>query len=152
MGDHADRRTWEPRDWALMVLYEADSRRLDPPDQVVESGTLIDMLDDVGMRTVDALHADPGGRSARLVAGVWEHRRDLDQRIESVSEGWSVRRMAPVDRTILRLALYELVYEKTPTAVVLDEAVELAKRYSTRRSGAFVNGILAALARQVRQD
>ena len=61
-----------------------------------------------------------------------------------------MRRMAAVDRTILRLALYELVHEATPTAVVIDEAVELAKRYSTKGSGAFVNGVLAALARQVR--
>ena len=60
--------------------------------------------------------------------------------------------MPVVDRTILRLALYELLHESTPTAVVLNEAIELAKRYSTRRSGSFVNGVLSTLAGQVRTE
>jgi transcription antitermination protein NusB len=63
-----------------------------------------------------------------------------------VAAGWRVDRMPAVDRTILRLALYELRHTSTPLAVVIDEAVELAKRYSTERSGSFVNGVLGKLA------
>ena len=135
-----------------MFLYEADAQCTDQPNRAIEQGSLSDIFVEVGMREVDTPHADLEDRTGRLVAGVWEHRQDLDRRIESVAEHWSVRRMATVDRAILRLALYELMYEQTPTAVVLDEAVELAKRYSTRGSGAFVNGILAALAGRVRAD
>ena len=134
-----------------MVLYEVDARRVDSPDTGVDSATLIDMLGAVGMREVSCPPPDLDDRAGRLIAGVCTHRRDLDRQIESVAEGWSVRRMVPVDRTILRLALYELLHEPTPTAVVIDEAVEMAKRYSTRGSGAFVNGILSTLAGQVRR-
>ena len=118
----------EPRARALEALYQADLREVPDPA--------------VGL----------GGRARRYVAGVWKDREGLDRRLESVSERWPVRRMPVVDRAILRLALYELLHEPTPTAVVIDEAVELAKRYSTRGSGAFVNGILATLAGQVRPE
>ena len=100
--------------------------------------------------------ADPAtrltGKAKRYATGVREHLADLDERIGSASERWPLHRMQVVDRTILRLALYELIHESTPTAVVLNEAVELAKRYSTRKSGAFVNGVLATLAAQVRSQ
>ncbi len=116
----------EPRARALEALYQADMREVDDPARGLS------------------------GRARRYVEGVSSRRETLDSRIEAASERWPLHRMAAVDRTILRLALYELLYEATPTAVVIDEAVELAKRYSTRGSGAFVNGVLAALAHQVR--
>lgn len=87
----------------------------------------------------------------RLVGGVMEHRDELDDVIDGASEHWRVGRMPAIDRTVLRLGLYELRYERdTPLGVVLSEAVRLAKAYSTERSGAFVNGVLARLARQER--
>ena len=119
-------KTTEPRARALEALYQADMREVDDPARGLT------------------------GRARRYVEGVSRRREELDARIETVSERWPLHRMAAVDRTILRLALYELAYEATPTAVVIDEAVELAKHYSTKGSGAFVNGILATLARQVR--
>jgi len=88
------------------------------------------------------------GRTRRYVEGVVEHRAELDERIGQVATGWRVERMPPVDRNILRLGLYELTYSDTPVGVVISEAVELAKTYSTARSGAFVNGVLAKLAEQ----
>ena len=121
-----DMKVREPRARALGALYQADLREVVDPAEGL------------------------GGRARRYVEGVWEHRDRLDRRLESVSERWPVYRMAAVDRAILRLALYELLYEPTPTAVVINEAVNLAKGYSTRGSGAFVNGILATLADQVR--
>lgn len=79
-----------------------------------------------------------------LIAGVEEHKADLDQRIQAISENWRLDRMPPLDRNILRLGLYEIRFggEETPPAVALDEAVELAKRYGTDQSGKFVNGLL----------
>lgn len=95
--------------------------------------------------------ADLPRRAARMVEGVLDEREDLDHQIEAASEHWSVSRMPVVDRSILRLGLWELHHDaETPTAVIVNEAVRLAKTYSTERSGSFVNGVLAALARLVR--
>lgn len=79
-----------------------------------------------------------------LIAGVEQHKPDLDQRIQAISENWRLDRMPPLDRNILRLGLYEIQFggEETPPPVALDEAVELAKRYGTDQSGKFVNGLL----------
>lgn len=115
----------EPRDLALIALYEADQRDSRPPE------------------------VDPGlpAKAVRFIEGVGGHLEELDEAIDAVSDRWRVTRMPPVDRAILRLGLYELRYEpKTPMAVVVSEAVRLAQVYSTERSGAFVNGILAKLA------
>ena len=91
--------------------------------------------------------AQPGltARARRLADGAWGHRQELDAEIAAVATGWRVERMPAVDRAVLRLALYELRHTNTPVAVVISEAVELAKIYSTARSGAFVNGVLAKL-------
>lgn len=88
-------------------------------------------------------------RAQELVVGVWEERDDLDAAIGSASRGWRVTRMPPVDRNVLRIALWELRHKPiTPVAVVISEAVRLAKAYSTSRSGGFVNGVLAKLAEE----
>lgn len=109
---------------ALEVLYAADAAGTSVPD-------------DDGTRA----------RAKRLIRGVWEHRSELDEAIGAVATGWRIERMPPVDRNLLRLSLYELRYTDTPVGVVISEAVELAKQYSTARSGRFVNGVLAELAR-----
>jgi N utilization substance protein B len=83
----------------------------------------------------------------KLAGGAWENHRDLDVEIAAAATGWRIERMPAVDRAVLRLALYELRHTGTPVAVVISEAVELAKQYSTVRSGAFVNGVLAKLAK-----
>lgn len=94
---------------------------------------------------------EPKGRAGFLIDGVVRHKEDLDHEIESASEHWSVARMPILDRSILRIGLFELRHSKeTPTAVVVSEAVRLAQTYSTERSGSFVNGVLASLARTVR--
>lgn len=129
------------------------TRRSFPPakDHVARERVL-EALYQAGQRKV----ADPGagleGRNRRYVEGVCGDLSELDRRIESTSEHWPVARMAAVDRAVLRLGLWELLNETTPAAVVLNEAVELAKRYSTKESGAFVNGVLAALAAEIRPD
>jgi N utilization substance protein B len=113
----------EPRELALQCLYEADQRRADPAAD------------------------DLSGRAADLVAGVWAEREDLDRAIGAASKRWKVERMPPVDRNVLRIALWELRHRPaTPVPVVISEAVRMAKLYSTERSGGFVNGVLSKLA------
>ena len=117
-----------PREEAFRFLYEAEQRS-------------------------DAQASNLRGRAARIVDGVTANLTALDEAISEASDNWRVERMAPVDRTIIRIGLYELRHQPdTPLGVVLNEAVELAKRYSTEQSGAFVNGVLAALAREERPD
>ena len=113
----------EPRDQALQTLYELDQRQS------------------------TAVPQDLGTKARRLVIGVLEHRAELDAEIDAASRNWRVDRMPVVDRAVLRLGAYELFHEKeTPVGVVLNEAVRLAKLYSTEKSGAFVNGVLASLS------
>jgi len=82
-----------------------------------------------------------------LVEGVAAHRAALDQLIDATARNWRLARMAIVDRNLLRLAGFELLYTDTAAAVVIDEAVELAHRFGGDASPGFVNGILDALAR-----
>ena len=78
---------------------------------------------------------------------ILEKKTELDDRINAAADRWKTERMTTVDLTIIRLAVYEMVYdEDVPTGVAINEAVELAKRYGTDQSPAFVNGILAKLA------
>jgi N utilization substance protein B len=116
----------EPRDEALQALYSAD---------------IMDSAPDSGV-----LHA----RAKQLVAGVWEQRSDLDRVIGRIAVGWRVERMPAVDRNILRIGTYELLNTDTPVGVIVSEAVEMAKRYSTAKSGAFVNGVLGRLADELK--
>lgn len=82
-----------------------------------------------------------------LLAGVRRNRRDLDKSLEERAENWSLARMAVTDRNILRLGAFEMLYTETPVRVVINEAVELAKRYGARQSSQFVNGLLDRLLR-----
>ena len=85
-----------------------------------------------------------------LVEGVTDHLAQLDETIGSHSEGWTVDRMASVDRTVLRVATYELAFERgIPVGVAIDEAVRAAKDLSTDDSGRFVNGVLGKIASEL---
>ncbi|REJ05471.1 transcription antitermination factor NusB [Microbacterium bovistercoris] len=83
-----------------------------------------------------------------IVDGVVDHRDEIDEQITTHSRDWKLERMPAVDRAVLRIAAWEILFnEQVPTAVAIDEAVELAKELSTDESGAFVHGVLARLAR-----
>jgi N utilization substance protein B len=85
-----------------------------------------------------------------LVEGVTDHLAELDQTIGAHSEGWTVDRMASVDRTVLRAAVYELAFDRAvPVGVAIDEAVRAAKDLSTDDSGRFVNGVLGKIASEL---
>lgn len=123
----------EAREQALTLCYELDVRG----------------------RSAEELLADlpvpPDPYTEAVVRGVDERRADLDARIDAAAEHWTLDRMAVIDRVLLRIGAFELSQSPdVPTAVVIDEAVELAKRYSTEESGRFVNGVLARLARELR--
>jgi N utilization substance protein B len=84
-----------------------------------------------------------------LLAGINEKEQEIDQRISDHAENWRLERMSVIDRNILRLAVFELIYQNDiPASVVINEAVEIAKRYSTDDSGPFINGILDAMAKE----
>jgi N utilization substance protein B len=83
-----------------------------------------------------------------MALGTWDQREAIDRRVEHVSPQWPPRRQPVVDRNLIRLAVWELTNAQTPPKVVLDEAIELAKQYSTEQSPAFVNGVLDAILKQ----
>lgn len=96
--------------------------------------------------------ATPDGRriTERLARGAWVEKETLDALIARVARAWRIERLAAIDRNILRLGAYELRHEDTPTAVVLDEAIRMARRFGDAESPAFVNGVLDAIAHETR--
>lgn len=83
-----------------------------------------------------------------LTRGSWERKADWDRIISELAIDWPLERIGKVDRSILRLALYELEQKETPTSVVIDEAVELTKKYSSQEAAKFINGILGTYLKQ----
>ena len=120
------------RERAMGLLYEAGQR-----DQPVAE-------------VVAELPVEPDPYAVALVEGASE--AGIDDLIERHSTNWSLARMPEIDLTVLRIAVWELTRDDVPTPVVIDEAVDLAKRFSTDDSGRFVNGVLSAVAADVRPD
>ena len=119
------------RELALQMLFENDVTGTRPEEMFRRSGDL---------QKASAAVRD---FTQRLVSGTLAHRDDLDVLISNQADNWRLSRMPIVDRNILRLALFELLHEPaTPRPVVIDEALEIAKRFSTPRSSQFINGIL----------
>ena len=90
--------------------------------------------------------------ATRLAAGTLARLDTLDERIRSRAEHWRIPRMAIVDRNILRLAVYEFLYEPTPRTVAINEALEIARRFSTYEATQFINGILDAIKRDLDEE
>ncbi|MDI3327668.1 MAG: transcription antitermination factor NusB [Alicyclobacillaceae bacterium] len=126
------------REKALQALFAVDLGGLRPEEalaRVLEA----DPDEEEGPRP-DAEFAE------QLVLGTAACRERVDAVLKAYSTGWELGRMASVDRNILRLSVYELMYRpETPVSVVMNEAVELAKKFSTEESGRFVNGVLARI-------
>ena len=118
--------------------------------QLEASGVSADLAVDLFWRTFE--DADPEGRpyADALLRGVAEHVAALDKRISAASQNWRLERMSRVDRNLLRLGTYELMFRSdVPRAVVMDEAVELAKSFGTEESSKFINGVLERIANDV---
>lgn len=127
-----DERT-DAREQAVMLLYESEQRTMSSLDLISERGIASEAL------------------ARALLTGVEASRQRIDAEITTHAKGWALDRMPALDRAILRLAIHELLDRPdVPVAVVIDEAVELAKRFSTDDSGRFVNGVLAAVAKTAR--
>lgn len=123
----------EARERALSLLYEAETKGTAP--SVVLGEQVL----------------PPEEFAADVVAGVGEHQAEVDELIRRFAKGWTLERMPVIDRTLLRMAIYELGHRPdVPTGAVISEAVELAKRYSTDDSGKFVNGMLSRIAKELR--
>jgi N utilization substance protein B len=123
----------QQRERALSLLYEAELKGESP------------------LTVADALPVPPDPYVRTLLEHTVRTREESDRRIAAASVGWPLERMAVIDRLVLRLAVAELLDPGgPPLAVVIDEAVELVKVYSTDESGAFVNGILSTIAAEVR--
>ncbi len=88
----------------------------------------------------------------RMFDGVVSHVDEIDERLKGFVRGWSLDRVTRVDLAILRLAVYELMLDEQPEGVVINEAVELANRYSTDKAGAFINGVLGNLRRAMNEE
>ncbi len=146
----------EARERAVQFLFQHD---LNPPENLEEAlghfwssqrapaiagekaaatwGQKVDLPPPSSQELATRIFAD------KLIHGVLEHLPGLDQKIQQHAQNWELNRMAVVDRNVLRLAIYEMLYrEDIPPVVSINEAVDVAKRYSTEDSGKFVNGIL----------
>lgn len=123
----------EAREHAVALLYEAEMKQATLPEVLA------------------GLSVSPDPFTVAALEGVDADSAGIDDLLASAAVGWEVSRMPVLDRTILRLATWELMDRPdVPVAVVIDEAVELAKQYSTDQSGGFVNGVLSTIAAQVR--
>ena len=129
--NQADSRTLA-RELALKLLYVSDLSKPEQVDTQMQDVLEVEQPDSAVTRL-----------ATELAAQVRENREELDQVIEGVAVNWQVSRMPVIDRAILRMGSYELLYmHEVPPRVTINEAVELAKKYSTEKSGAFVNGVL----------
>ncbi|MGK2955404.1 MAG: transcription antitermination factor NusB [Solirubrobacterales bacterium] len=108
---------------------------------------------DVTDRPLSVLLADSRPFTKELAEGVAEHRVELDEVISEYAKGWDISRIAPLEKNIMRVALYEMNYcEDVPFEVAIDEAVETAKKYSGAEAPGFVNGILGSAAKAMKAD
>ncbi len=125
------------REAALQYLYEVD---LVGQEEAEELGEFLE-------RQVGRLEARP--HAARLVAGVLEHKTVIDAALRAAADNWSLERMAVVERNVLRIGVYELVHDdEIPEKVAINEAIDLARRFSSEDACAFVNGVLDRIKQQ----
>ena len=107
----------------------------------------------VGAPDVTGLDEDADAYANALTRGAWEDRTAIDERIADAARNWRVERMTVLDRSVLRLAVHELLnHPETPPKVVIDEAIELARNYSGDEAAKFVNGVLDGVFRKLKEE
>jgi N utilization substance protein B len=125
------------REHALQILFQLDVRKDKPSAAILKNFW-------AEYRPEDEVKAF----AEEIVKGTFKHLAGIDKLIHQCAKNWSLERMAVVDRNVLRLAVYEILYRTDiPTSVTINEAIEIAKKFGTDESGAFVNGILDSVAR-----
>jgi N utilization substance protein B len=123
------------RSIALQILYEVDSVGHNPEDVMQRSFT------------GDSLSEDNNNFVRELVAGVQKNKNEIDDKIKQFAPTWPIAQLSVIDRNILRLAIFELLFDnKTPIKVAINEAVELAKSYGSDNSARFINGVLSSVS------
>ncbi|MDD5705555.1 MAG: transcription antitermination factor NusB [Kiritimatiellae bacterium] len=162
------------REWALQLLFQLDAVPAEDLGPVIENFWAMQWRlrqeEDSDGQSDDAQPSpepSPDGKSAadrvaprhirafteRLVRGVQEHRDEIDERITAYADNWPLHRMGGVDRNVLRIAVFEMFCdEQTPPVVIINEAVDLAKFFSSSESGKFVNGILDRACKDVKRS
>ena len=130
----------ESREFVLEILYQLDITRQDAIQTMAQ------------LRDHFSKKEKKDGFAERIVLGVFEHSQEINKLIEQYSENWRLDRMSIIDRNILRMATFELLYcEDIPHKVTLNEAIELGKRYGSEDSGSFINGILDRIQNEAAQ-
>lgn len=125
------------REAAFKSLYACETSGLEPAELTE------------GIVSEEKLEDAQDTFARELIAGTWQHRHWADEQIGALAVNWKIERIAVLDRTILRMALFELVYRAdVPPKVAINEAIELAKKYSTAESSSFINGILDRFHKQ----
>jgi len=125
------------RELALQMLYQWDVSR-EPVESVIESSSELQRASEAAREF-----------ASRLVDGTVDRIEEIDKILIETSEHWRLGRMSTVDRNVLRLAVYELLEKSTPPGVVINEALEVAKRFSSPESAGFVNGVLDAVNQEL---
>ena len=130
------------REIAMKMLYAVSLGGGETMDEVLEQSELKTTLSDRDKSFLED-----------LTLGVPAHREELDETIGKYAQGWALNRLAKVDLTILRMAVYELLYlPRVPVGATINEAVELAKKYGEDKSAGFINGILGSVARELQKE
>jgi N utilization substance protein B len=131
------------RECALQMLFAADV-----------AGTRSDQLARTFWSELSDAELEPGAQefATSRAMGALAHLDEVDEKIKSRAEHWRISRMALVDRNLLRLAVYEFLHESTPRTVIINEALEIARRFSTWEATQFINGILDAIKRDLDRD
>lgn len=138
------RKRTQARQIALQILYQID----------ITNESCAETLDNFWLREEErVIDAEVKNFAAGLVKGVRDNLAEIDKNIASYATNWQIERMAVVDRNILRLGCYELLFhDDIPPKVSINEAVELAKKYSDTESGKFVNGILDKIKTEIEKE
>jgi N utilization substance protein B len=126
------------REVALQLLFQSDQNPTPVPRKAIETFVR------------DRLHDDAvlSAYCLELVDGVARHQSEIDGQLSALAENWRLARMTPVDRNVMRIGAYELLFslDRQPLQVILDECIELAKRFGSKDSASFVNGVLDKVA------
>ncbi|MRH43168.1 transcription antitermination factor NusB [Aquibacillus halophilus] len=121
------------REKAFQILFQMDINNIEPKDAIEH------VLEEHGENEMDSF-------LTQMVYGVTEHRIKIDEKISDHLEKWTISRLASVEKTLLRIAAYEMFYGgDTPQGVAINEAVELANKYGDEKSGKFINGVLSKM-------
>lgn len=138
------------REASLQLLYEIDLGKRDP-GEVLSAGRLPWLASFFEGEDPEQDLAQIQNFANQIVQGVSQNVREIDQLIESHSTHWKITRMAIVDRNILRMAVFEILYcQDIPPSVSINEAIEIGKSYGTEESGAFINGVLDHIAKDMK--